>query len=81
MRAEACILLTNVFLFVVFLAHGSYDSYQGAGRIAAGVVLAALTCLPILDGILGRSRWWLWVCSILWFLPWNMLIPSAIGGS
>ncbi len=65
-HVEVWLLLANVLLFVVFLNHKSYVEYFASGRIAAGVVLAALLCLPRFDRVTDR-RWWLWGSVLLWF--------------
>jgi len=31
--------------------------------------------------VTGNSRAWLWICTVLWFLPWYSLLPAAVGGS
>jgi len=51
----------------VFLNHKSYIEYFASGRIAAGVVLAALLFLPRFDRVTNRNRWWLWGSALLWF--------------
>jgi hypothetical protein len=66
-RTELWALLLNVLLFVVFLNAKSYAEYFASGRVAAGVVLAALFCLPLFDTLSRRSRWWIWLCALLWF--------------
>jgi len=66
-HVEVWSLLANVLLFAVFLNHKSYIEYFASGRIAAGVVLAALLCLPRFDRVTNRNRWWLWGSALLWF--------------
>jgi len=66
-HVEVWLLLANVLLFAVFLNHKSYIEYFASGRIAAGVVLAALLCLPRFDRVTKRNRWWLWGSALLWF--------------
>jgi hypothetical protein len=83
---EAWSLIVNVLIFVAFLNASSYLEYQAVGRITTGVVLAAVLCLPAADSRLklpsyGNNRAWMWVASILWFLPWYALIPDFMGGS
>jgi hypothetical protein len=80
-RVEVWILLANALLFVVFLNRHPYVEYAASGRITAVVALAALLCLPFFGRLTGNSRAWLWICTILWFLPWYSLLPAAIGGS
>jgi hypothetical protein len=79
-RPEAWALLANVLVFVVTLNRSSYVEYEALGRITAGVVLAALLCLPLWECLTGAARW-LWISVLLWFLPWYALLPSLTGGS
>ena len=60
--AEAWALLLNALALTVLLPPDSYVDYTAAGRITAGVVLAALLAVPAV----GRRRWWLWVSAALW---------------
>lgn len=52
----------------------SYENIFGMTRIAIGVVLAAVLCLPALDRCTSRNRGWLWLSAALWFVPWPSLI-------
>jgi hypothetical protein len=70
-------LLANSVLLVVLLNAKSYAEYFASGRIAAGVVLAALYCLPVFDRLTGRSRWWFWASSWFWLLLWPALYPFS----
>jgi len=76
---EIWILLLNIWLFVVLLAPGSVNDYLNSGRISAGVVLAALTCIPHFDRLSGGNRWWLWSSAALWLslAPFWLLVPIA----
>ena len=65
-RPELWALVLNILLFVVFLNTKSYVEYYASGRIAIGVVLAALYCLPLFHTLARRIRWWIWVCALLW---------------
>lgn len=65
-QPEVWILLLNVLLFVVFLNTKSYVEYYASGRVAAGVVVAALYCLPVFHSLFRRVRWWIWCCALLW---------------
>jgi hypothetical protein len=80
-RVEIWALLANVQLYVVMLAPKSWVSYEGTARVSAQVVIAALLCLPWFDRVTKSTRSWLWVSTVLWFLPWYSLLPSAAGGS
>jgi hypothetical protein len=69
--------LANAYPFVVMLAASSYLEYNAVGRIASGVVLAALCCLPVL---VRTSRWPHWqpliaTAFLLWLAPWLLLLP------
>jgi hypothetical protein len=72
-------LLANVLLFVVLLSPLSYGSIRDSARITIGVPLAALCCLPYLDRLTGKNRWWLWSSMALWLstVPFLLLIPIA----
>jgi hypothetical protein len=72
---ELWALLLNVLLFVVFLNRKSYVEYYASGRITAGIVLAALFCLPLLATLTRRIRGWIWVCALLWFSVLPALVP------
>jgi hypothetical protein len=65
-RPELWALLLNILLFVVFLNTKSYAEYYASGRIATGVVLAAVYCLPVFHTLARRIRPWIWVCALLW---------------
>jgi hypothetical protein len=65
-RPELWALLLNILLFVVFLNTKSYVEYYASGRIATGVVLAAVYCLPLFHTLTRRIRWWIWACALLW---------------
>jgi hypothetical protein len=71
---EVWLLLTNVLVFVVMLNRLSYENIYATGRIATGVVLAALLCVPTFDQLTGGDRLWLSSSAVLWFLPWPLLV-------
>ena len=71
-------MVANVLALVIFLPAATYIEYFAAGRATAGVILAALLCVPVFDQVLGRNRSWLWVVSICWMLPWYFLVPQAV---
>lgn len=73
-QVEVWALLANVLLFVVLLAPPPYIEIFGSERVTIGVVLAACTCLPSVDRLTGRRRWWLWSSALLW----NALIPLLV---
>jgi len=68
LKPDVWVLLANVLLFVVLLAPSSAQHYVDAGRISAGVVLAALYCIPASDGALLRSKAWLWLSAACWLV-------------
>lgn len=76
-RPELWALLLNILLFVVFLNSKSYVEYYASGRIATGVVLAALYCLPLFHTLARGIRWWIWACALLWLslLPALTVFP------
>jgi hypothetical protein len=83
LTVEVWALLANVLLFVVLLPAPDFVDFGGTGRIATGVVLAAILCAPAF-GRLGRgSRWWIAICAALWLYVTAMgfvpTIASAFG--
>ena len=64
-------LLANIAVCVVQLIPTSYDAFFAPARIATGVMLAALFCLPLFDRLTVRRemwvhRWWLAAGAALW---------------
>jgi hypothetical protein len=76
---EVWLLLANVLVFVVMLNRLSYENFYAAGRIATGVVLASLLCVPTFDQRTGGDRLWLSISAVLWFLPWPLLVSFLDG--
>lgn len=71
---EVWLLLANILLFVVMLNKLSYENLYATGRIATGVMLAALLSIPTFDLVNGRNRLWLSLSALLWLLPWPILV-------
>ncbi len=69
------LLVANALLFVVFLNSKSYAEYYASGRIAAGVVLAAIYCLPTISSGAWWRQWWFWLAAALWFSLLPALVP------
>jgi hypothetical protein len=78
-RVEVWVLLANVLLFVLTLNHLSYANLADSGRIAAGVVLAAIFCLPTFDLATNVNRSWFWLCSFFWLVLFPPLFPFVSG--
>lgn len=76
-RVEVWVLLANVQVFVVMLNPLNFSAYEGSGRVAAGVVLAALFCLPAFDRLTGENRWWLWASCLCW-LSYSLYFLSLV---
>jgi hypothetical protein len=74
---EPWILLLNVLLFVALLHRSSYVDISASARVTAGVVLAAIFCLPAIDRVVA-SRAWFWSAGVLWvsLVPFWVLIPE-----
>ncbi|MBV9280600.1 MAG: hypothetical protein JOZ41_11000 [Chloroflexi bacterium] len=72
--AEVWLLLANVLMFVVVLNRLSYENIFAASRVAFGVVLAALLCIPAFDRCADGSRLWLWLSAAFWLAPWPSLV-------
>ena len=70
-------LAANVLALVVFLPTPSYAEILASGRIALGVIVAFVACLPLLP---KRDRAVLaLVPAILWLAPWYWFFPTAYG--
>lgn len=76
MSLELWFLIVNVLVLVVFLPQPSYVGYLASGRIATGVVIAFLLCLPMLVERGGAAQAWLPI--VLWMLPWYSVLPMAV---
>lgn len=70
--AQLAILLAHALLFVVMLPYSTYYDIYSTTRVAAGVMLAALYCVPFIDRATGKNRTWLLASAGLWLalLPW-----------
>ena len=70
--AQLSILLAHVLLFVVMLPYSTYYDIYSTTRVAAGVMLAALYCIPFIDQATGKNRTWLLASAGLWLalVPW-----------
>jgi hypothetical protein len=75
--AAIWLMLVNALLYIVLLNAYSYFSLADTGRIAMGVMLAALYALPTLDRQLRGNHLWLWVSGALWLsaTPGLVLLP------
>jgi len=69
---QVWLLLVQIVLFVVLLPYTPYYDIYSPDRVAAGVMLAALYCIPFLDRATSRNRTWLLASAGLWLalLPW-----------
>jgi hypothetical protein len=70
-------MVANVLGLIVFLPTLSYAEIVASSRIALGVVVAFVACIPLVsrtDRVLVAT-----VPAILWFAPWYALFPSAFG--
>lgn len=80
-RVEIAFLLANVLLFVVLLHRLSYgDGYTSVGRIIAGVVLAAVLCVPWLRELGPGVRRALVVSFALWLSMLPVIVIYGFGG-
>ena len=72
-------LLANALIFVVLLNRSSYVNYVALGRVAFGVVMTTLLCLPRLSTIPNRVPAWVFVCTGLWLSAWVVVHqPSSL---
>jgi hypothetical protein len=69
------LLLVQIALFVVLLPYTTYYDIYSTDRVAAGVMLAALYCIPYLDRATVKNRTWLLASAGLWLalLPWVLV--------
>jgi hypothetical protein len=70
-------LAANVLGLVILLPEPSYAEIVASSRIALGVVVAFVACLPLVpraDRILVAA-----LPAILWFSAWYSLFPTAFG--
>jgi hypothetical protein len=63
------LLAANVLLAVVFYGRLYEASYTTEGRVATGIVLSALLCLPYVGGLSARRRGWLVAAAALALAP------------
>jgi hypothetical protein len=73
---ELCLLVANVLVLVVLLPGTSYVNYLASGRIATGVVVAFVLCLPAIlkSGRVAQA----WLPVALWLMPWYSVLPEAV---
>jgi hypothetical protein len=74
--AEFLALLLNVLALVVFLPKPSYFEYLASGRIATGVVLAFMLCLPRVLAEHRESE--AWPLFVLWLMPLYVYLPAVL---
>jgi len=74
--AELVVLVVNVVVLVLLLPAPSYVNYLASGRIATGVLVAFLLCLPALLRTDRVAQAWLPIA--LWLLPWYSVLPEAV---
>jgi hypothetical protein len=80
-KVEFAFLLTNVLLFVVLLNRLPYgDGYTSVGRVTTGIVLAAVLCIPWLEGVSVRARRLLVVSFALWLSMLPVIFVYGFGG-
>jgi hypothetical protein len=73
---ELYLLAANVLVLVVLLPSTSYVNYLASGRIATGVVVAFVLCLPAVLSAARVAQAWLPVA--LWLMPWYSVLPEAV---
>jgi hypothetical protein len=73
---ELCLLIVNVVVLVVLLPQPSWTGYLASGRIATGVIVAFLLCVPAMlqSGRVAQ----VWLPIVLWLLPWYTVLPEAV---
>ena len=73
---EFLALLLNVLVLVVFLPQPSYADYLASGRIATGVILAFMLCLPRI--LAERRQSEAWPLFVLWLMPLYEFLPAVL---
>ena len=73
---ELCLLIANVVVLVLLLPEPSWAGYLASGRIATGVIVAFLLCVPAMLRS-GRVTQ-VWLPIVLWLLPWYTVLPEAV---
>jgi hypothetical protein len=73
---ELCLLIVNVVVLVLLLPEPSWAGYLASGRIATGVIVAFLLCVPAMlrSGRVAQ----VWLPIVLWLLPWYTVLPEAV---
>lgn len=73
---ELALLIVNVVVLVLLLPEPSWTDYLASGRIATGVIVAFLLCVPALleSGRVAQ----VWLPTVLWLLPWYTVLPEAV---
>jgi hypothetical protein len=66
----------NVVVLVLLLPQPSWTGYLASGRIATGVIVAFLLCVPAMlqSGRVAQ----VWLPIVLWLLPWYTVLPEAV---
>lgn len=72
---QVWLLLAQITLFVVLLPYTTFYDIYSTDRVATGVMLAALYCIPFLDRAMVKNRTWLLASAGLWLalLPWVLV--------
>src|SRR5262249_7024005 len=75
-RLPLCLLAANVLILVALLPKPTYVNYLASGRVATGVIVAFLLCVPALvrEGRVAQ----VWLPFALWLLPWYSVLPEAV---
>jgi hypothetical protein len=73
---ELCLLIVNVVVLVLLLPEPSWTGYLASGRIATGVVVAFLLCIPAMLQSARVAQ--VWFPIVLWLLPWYTVLPEAV---
>jgi hypothetical protein len=76
LTVELCLLAANVLVLVALLPKPTYVNYLASGRVATGVIVAFLLCVPALvrEGRVAQ----VWLPFVLWLLPWYSVLPEAV---
>lgn len=81
MRVEFAYLLANVLLFVVLVGRDVYsDGYTSGSRVAAGVVLATVYCVPLLQEHGPATSRALIASLVLWMSMLPVIAIYGFGG-
>jgi hypothetical protein len=76
-RVEVVALFANIAGVVLFLPNSAWDAYTTSGRVSAGVVLAAINCIPLLPRLRLSTLGLAWLPAAA-AASWMIMFPAAL---